>query len=234
MYKHIKKYKDFQKIFELSSEFNALHMNPDTSARPVTTMDDKSLSLNAFDKHQDAIRQAMARINDIMYDLKGTNAYKSLRSKLALEEQDIKNITIQRIVKNNVDYDIYLKLTIGEEEYWGIIENITGLNTEFTSELFKDFDLYQPKEWVIKIKGLVIKTIKTWLKPEPGIYKLLNDEVTCYSVETGKQLRMDKDIEIELVRSHENKIIIRYENELYNLIGDNYIYFNWWFEKIEE
>jgi hypothetical protein len=45
---------------------------------------------------------------------------------LALENQDIKDITIQRIVKSNVDYDIYLKLTIGEEEYWGIIEDITG------------------------------------------------------------------------------------------------------------
>jgi hypothetical protein len=44
---------------------------------------------------------------------------------MALENQDIKDITIQRIVKSNVDYDIYLKLTIGEEEYWGIIEDIT-------------------------------------------------------------------------------------------------------------
>ena len=44
---------------------------------------------------------------------------------------------------------------------------------------------------------------------------------------------MDRGIEIELVRSHDDKIIISYENETYSLTGDNYIYFNWWFEKID-
>jgi hypothetical protein len=40
---------------------------------------------------------------------------------------------------------------------------------------------------------------------------------------------MSKGIEVELI-SHESRIIIRYDNEVYNLV-DNYIYFNWWFEK---
>ena len=43
---------------------------------------------------------------------------------------------------------------------------------------------------------------------------------------------MNKGIEIELVRSHDGKIIIQHENEQYNIVGDNFIYFNWWFEKI--
>ena len=124
-------------------------------------------------------------------------------------------------------------MVIDDYEYWGVIENIMGPSPEFTSEVFKDFDLYQSKEWIIKIKGLVIKTIKTWLKPEPGIYKLINDELYCYSNETGNQLRMKKGIDIELVRAHDNKMIIKYENNYYNLLGDNYIYFNWWFEKIQ-
>ena len=105
-------------------------------------------------------------------------------------------------------------------------------NPDFKSEVFKDFDLYQTKEWVIKTKGLIIKTTKTWLKPEPGMYRLLNDEITCYSTETGKQLKMEKGIEIDLIRAHNDKIIIKHGNDYYNLVGDNYIYFNWWFEKI--
>jgi hypothetical protein len=44
---------------------------------------------------------------------------------------------------------------------------------------------------------------------------------------------MKKGIDIELVRAHDNKMIIKYENNYYNLLGDNYIYFNWWFEKIQ-
>lgn len=226
---HLTSYKNF-KLNEMT-EFNLQRFNSD-SVRPATNVDNPQLSLNAFDKHQNAIRVAMSRINDILYNIKGTNAYSALRSKLALEEQDIQNIKIQRISKvNSINYDVYLITKINNEEYWGKISNITSLNPEFTSEIFKDFDLLQPKEWVIKIKGIVIKTIKKWLMPDPGNYTLLNDEVICYSTDTGKQLKMNKGIEIELIRSHENKIIIKYDTDYYNLVGDNFIYFNWWFEK---
>jgi len=216
------------------TEFNLQRMNPD-SAQASIHVDDPSLSTNAFDKHADAIRQAMSRVNDILYNLAGTSAYRNLRSKLGLEHQDIQKMKILRIVKsNNIYYDVYITFVIDDYEYWGVIENIMNPNPEFTSEVFKDYDLYQSKEWIIKIKGLVIKTIKSWLKPEPGKYKLINDELYCYSTETGKQLRMEKGIEVELVRAHDNKIIIKHESDYYNLVGDNYIYFNWWFEKIED
>lgn len=197
-------------------------------------VDDPQLSINAFDKHQDGIRQAMSRINDILFNLQGTSAYSALRSKLALEDQDIQSIKILRILKSNsVTYDVYLTLTIDGEEYWGKITNILGLDSKFTSEVFKDYDLYQPQEWVIKIRGLVIKTIKQWLKPEPGFYKLLNDEIICYSVDTGKQLKMTEGLKVELIRSHDNKIVVKHESDYYNLVGDNFIYFNWWFQKID-
>ena len=215
------------------TEFNMQRMNPD-SVQASMHVDDPSLSINAFDKHQDAIRQASSRIDDIMHKLSGTNAYANLRGKLALDHQNIKSMKILRIAKvNNINYDVYITFIIGDEEYWGVVENLLSTNAQLESEVFKDFDLYQSKEWIIKIKGLVIKTIKEWLKPEPGNYKLLNDEVICYSTETGKQLSMKKGIEIELVRSHNDKIIIRYENDTYNLVGDNYVYFNWWFEKVD-
>lgn len=216
------------------TEFNLQRFGSETGGTGAPMVDNPQLSLDAFDKHQSGIRQAMSRIDDILYNLKGTSAYSSLRSKLALEDQDIQSIKILRIVKSNsVNYDVYLTIRIDDEEYWGQIINITGLAPKFESEVFKDFDLYQPKEWTIKIKGLVIKTIKTWLRPDPGMYQLLNDEVICYSVDTGKQLRMEKGIEVELVRSHDDKIIVRHDGESYNLVGDNFIYFNYWFEKID-
>jgi hypothetical protein len=220
-------------ITELS-EFNLQRFNSD-SVQASVSVDDPSLSINAFDKNQDMIRQAMSRINDIMYNLKGTNAYKALRSKLALEEQDITALKVLRVIKStSLKYDVYIAFTIGEEEYWGVVEDMMSVSPDLTSEVFKDYDLYQPKEWVIKIKGLIIKTLKSWLKPEPGMYRLLNNEVYCYSTETGKQLKMEAGIEIELIRAHNDKIIIKHDTDVYNLVGDNYIYFNWWFEKIEE
>jgi len=216
------------------TEFNLQRFNPD-SAHIATHVDNPQLSTNAFDKHESGIRQAMSRIDDILYNLKGTSAYSDLRSKLALEDQDIQKIKIQRISKeNNVNYNAYLIITIDGEEYWSKIIDVLGQKPIFKSEVFKDFDLYQPKEWVIKIKGLVIKTIRTWLKPEPGMYKLLNDEVICYSTDTGKQLRMEKGIEVELIRSHDNKIVIKHESDYYNLVGDNFVYFNWWWEPLKD
>jgi hypothetical protein len=215
------------------TEFNLQRMNPD-SARASIHVDDPQLSIDAFDKHQDGIRQALSRINDILYKVKGSSAYSNLRSKLALEDQDIQSMKILRIVKNEtLKYTAYITLVIEGEEYWGEVEDIIGLNPSFSSELFKDFDLLQPKEWVIKIKGLVIKTIKTWLKPESGNYRLLNNEVICYSTETGKQLSMEQGIEIEVLKSYDNKIVIKHESDTYNLVGDNFVYFNWWFEKID-
>ncbi len=214
------------------TEFNIQRFNSD-SVQASTHVNNPSLSLDAFDKHQDAIRVAMSRINDIMMNLKGTTAYSRLRSKLALEHQDIQSMKILRIVKNSINYDVYLTVTIDGEEYWGTIEDIMGMNPDFQSEIFKDMDLYQPKEWVIKIKGLITKSVREWLKPEPGMYRLINDVVICYSVETGKQLKMEQGIEIELIRSYSDKIIIKHQSDYYNLVGDNLVYFNWWFEEID-
>lgn len=214
------------------TEFNLQRMNPD-SARASIHVDDPQLSINAFDRHQDAIRLAMSRVNDILFNLSGTDAYRRLKNKVLLEEQNIQSMKIIRIVKvNSIYYDVYVSFKIDDFEYWGVVKNILGQNPEFKSEVFRDQDLLQKKEWVIKIKGLVIKTIKTWLMPEPGMYRLLNDEVICYSTDTGKQLRMEKGIEIELVRAHDSKIIIKHDSDYFNLVGDNYVYFNWWFEKI--
>jgi hypothetical protein len=228
--KNILKFNDF-KINEMT-EFNLQRFNSD-SVQASVHVDNPQLSTNAFDKHQDGIRQAMSRVSDIMFNLTNTTAFRNLRSKMGLDEQNIQSMKILKIVKsNNINYDVYISIFIDNFEYWGVVTNILTPNPEFKSELFKDFDLYQTKEWIIKIKGLVIKAIKNWLKVETGWYRLLNDEVICYSTETGKMLRMDKGIEIELIRSYENRILIKHETDTYNLIGDNFIYFNWWFEKI--
>jgi hypothetical protein len=77
------------------TEFNMQRMNPDSAAGAIGGVDDPSLSTNAFDKHADAIRQAMSRVNDILYNLAGTSAYRNLRSKLGLESQDIQKMKKQ-------------------------------------------------------------------------------------------------------------------------------------------
>lgn len=215
------------------TEFNLNRMNPDSVNYPTPNVDDPQLSINAFDKHQDAIRMGIARINGILQTLSNSASFRQLKSKLALEDQNIQSMKVLRIVKsNNIDYDAYISFNVAGEEYWGQIENILDKNPSFTSEIFKDYDLVQSKEWVIKLKGLIIKTVKAWLNPEEGNYKLLNDEAFCFSVDTGRLLKLEKNAEIEVIRAFENKVLIKYSNEYYHMVGDNYVYFNWWFEKI--
>jgi len=214
------------------TEFNAQRFNPD-SVQASVHVDDPKLSTNAFDKHEDIVRQAISRIGQLQGSLMGSAAYRTLKSKLALEDQEIKELKVIRIVKNALQYDIYISFKINEDEYWGVIKDILG-NSEFKSEVFKDHDLIQTREWIIKMKGLIIKTVKNFLKPQFGIFKSLSDEIVCYSLLTGKLLKLQAGSEIEVLKSYDNKIIFEYENDKYALTGDNFIYFNWWFEKIED
>jgi hypothetical protein len=215
------------------SEFNAMRLNPD-STQPGISVDNKQLSIDAFDKHQDAIRAGVSRINNILNTLSNTSQFRSLKSKLALEEQKITSLKVLRIDnKDNTSWDFYISFIIADEEYFGVIKNATSKNAEVTSEVFKDYDLIQSKEWVIRLKGLIIKTIKQWLRPEKGMYKLLNDKVICYSVEIGRMVEILKNSQVEVMTTFENKIVIKYKDEIYNLVNDNFVYFNYWFTKID-
>lgn len=214
------------------TEFNAQRLNPD-SAQMAIHVDNPQLSINAFDKHEDAIRAGVSRINNILNTLSNSATYRSLKSKLSLESQNVEKLKVLRIVKrNDVYYDAYVSFVIDEIEYFGVVKNLLGQNTEFHSEVFKDHLLLQAIEWQIKIKGLIIKTIKRWLEPEYGEYKLINNELICYSVDSGKMIKLSKGAPIEVVKTYEDQILIRINNELYSLKGDNFIYFNWWFEKV--
>lgn len=215
------------------SEFNAMRLNPD-SAQMAVNVPDRQLSIDAFDKHQDAIRSGVSRINSILHSLSNTSSFRSLKSKLALEDQQIKSLKVLRIFNSDsVNWDFYISFIIGEDEYFGVIKNLTSQSPEFSSEVFKDFDLIQTKEWVIRLKGLIIKTLKKWLRPEEGNYKLINDEIICYSTDLGKMVKLTKGSNIEVVKTFENKIVIKYQNDYLNLINNNFIYFNYWFEKID-
>lgn len=215
------------------SEFNLQRLNPD-SAQASIHVDDPQLSINAFDKHEDIVRNAISKLGTLTKSLQNTTAYRALKSKLSLDDQDISNLKIIRIVKTtSYKYDVYLSFKIDEDEYWGVITDIIS-NPEFKSEVFKDFDLLQTKEWIIKTKGLIIKAIKNWLKPQFGKFKLVNDEVICYSNKTGKQLVLPRNSIIEVSKSYDNRLIFEYESDFYTLTGDNFVYFNWWFEPVEE
>lgn len=214
------------------TEFNAQRLNPDSTQMAVH-VDNPSLSINAFDRHEDGIRAGLSKINNILNSLSNASSYRALKSRFSLEEQNLSSLKVLRIInRDNTRYDAYVSFIIDEEEYFGQIIDLLSQSPSFKSEVFKDFDLVQTKEWVIKMRGLVIKLVKMWLNPEKGKWKLIKDNIICYSNETGKESSLSAGVEVEVVRSFDNKIVILYNNEYYNLINDNFVYFNYWFEKI--
>jgi hypothetical protein len=230
----IKNFKNFNLINEMT-EFNLQRFNPENASYPLPNVTNKQLSTDAFDKHQSAIQSALSRLNNIVGSLSNSHTLSTLKGKLALEEQNIQSMKILRILgSNSVNWNVYVSFVIDEYEYWGVIKNILDRNPDFKSEVFKDFDLIQSKDWIIKTKGLIVKAVRKWLEPEPGYYTQLNDEVIGTHMNTGRLLRIEKGAEVEVVRTTDNRILIKFKDDYFYLSGKNFIYFNWWFIKKED
>lgn len=213
------------------SEFNLQRLNGD-SVQASVHVDDPSLSINAFDKHEDVVRQAISQIGQISKALQHTTSYRHLKSKMSLSDQDLQGLTIIKLVKNISNcYDVYIKFKISDEEYWGVVKNI-NFEPDIRSEVFKDEELLQTKEWNIKTKGLILKSIKHWLKPQFGFFKLVKNEIQCFSNISGKLLVLPKDSVIEVLKSYDDKILFKFKDVQYTITEDNFFYFNWWFEPI--
>lgn len=224
------------KIILEFNEFNALRLNPEvgTSAMPIA-VDNPSLSMNAFDRHINNIQHVFNRLNDINMSMSNTSAYSDLRSKMALDEQNISSLKILRIVSNNlINYDVYISFTIKDVEYWGVVENILNQTPTFKSEAFKDtFNLVLSKEYIIKISGSIIKYIKKWLCVDKGYYSLLLDDMNIINSKDGTIIKLVKGDKVYVESSNINKINLVYKNENYTLSGKKFIYFNYWFSPID-
>jgi hypothetical protein len=229
--KYIKPYSNYELVREFS-EFNLQRFNSDNTDVSIGLSPDNSLSVNAFDRQQDDIRSGISRLNTIMRSLSNTAAYRSLKGSLSLEDQYPTSLNILRIIPANADYDVYLTFKINEQNYTGVIRKILSSKPQFTSpDVFNDNSLTQATEWQIRLRGLIINTFKKFLNVESGIYKALKDKIYAYNTKTGKELEIRKDDQIEVIQTipDENRIIIRYNNDTYNLRGDSFIYFNYWF-----
>ena len=116
-----------EKLILEFTEFNNQRMNSD-STQPAVSVPNPGLSQNAYDRHQDNIRVAMSNLNAIMKSMSYLTQFKLLRSKILLEEQDIKSLVVLKIISTLVNYNFYIKFIVNDVEYWGIISNILDLS----------------------------------------------------------------------------------------------------------
>jgi hypothetical protein len=226
----IKKWKEFQKIYEFT-EFNLQRMNPDKGGM-MPNVDDPQLSINAFDKHQNAILAASAKLNSIMATLSNSAALGALKSRLFLDSQKLNSLKVLRIFKNDdVRYDIYLEFVLGDKPYYGVLKDILGQAPKLSSEAFRDHELVLSREWIIKTRGIILKVIEKWLEPESGQYTCLKDDVNAVNMKTGNLSKINIGTKIEVRTTLDHKIIIKHEDDFYSLQNDSFVYFNYWFQK---
>lgn len=217
------------------TEFNLQRLNPINNNEPVVSPDNKQLSLNAYDRYVANNQSLMSRIDSIAYGSNiGRGGLLSLYKKnVLLEEQNIKNLKIIRIFKNNnMDYDVYITFDIDDVEYNGMINNILSYKPSFTTNAFSDRNLIQTKTWQIRTNGEILRCVRTFLKPEIGKYKYINtDIITIFSKITSTPYQLKQDDIITLINAYNNKLIISIDGTIYELKNDTLIYFKWWFEK---
>lgn len=226
----IKRWHQFDRIYEFT-EFNLQRMNPDKGG-VMPNVDDPQLSVNAFDKHQNAILAASAKLNSLLASLSNTSAFAQLKSRLLLDTQKLNALKVLRIIKSDdVRYDFYIEFTIGENSYYGVIKDMLGPQPKFTTEVFSDTELVLTREWMIKTKGLINKVLKKWLEPESGYWTALRDDIMAVNLKNGNLTKINNNTTIEVLTTLENKIMIKHEDDFYSLQNDSFVYFNYWFKK---
>src|SRR5574344_473815 len=222
-------------INEDLTEFNLQRLNPSNFSEPISNVDDRQLSLNAYDRYRSDIDNAVSRINDIMFGMTGnrlSNAIISYKDLGLMTEQNITKLIIKRIEKDSaLFYNVYVSFVVQDTLYWGIVYNILDYHPIFKSIVFKDTDLIQVEDWKVKISGQIIRNIKRWLVVKNGMYKYINTkQYTIFSkICSDRHILKENDI-ITVIKSYENKTIIKIDDVIYELKGDLYIYFKWWFE----
>lgn len=171
-----------------------------------------------------------------MAALANTSALTQLKSRLLLDSQKLTSMKILRILKDNeVKYDFYLEFTLSDQSFFGVIKDATGLQPKVISEAFSDSNLVLTREWITRTKGQIVKIIKQWLNPVPGRYKSLQNDINAYNMKTGNLTKINKDVEVDVKTSLDDcKIIIQHENDFYTLQNDSFVYFNYWFIKLDE
>ena len=85
---------------------------------------------------------------------------------------------------------------------------------------------------MVRISGLLIKTIRNWISPNEGDYVSLKGDITATSLISGKFILIDKDSLITVTGSDEEecKVYITYDGDKMMLNRNNYVYFNYYFE----
>tara|TARA_R110000772_G_scaffold109849_2_gene213207 strand:+ start:1228 stop:1941 length:714 start_codon:yes stop_codon:yes gene_type:complete len=215
------------------TEFSNMRLGSGDSVPQSTHVDNPDLSMDGFSKYDANLRDSLNRLNQMYMNINKSNTAFNLRSGEVVEIGDLLNIKILRIFpKDDIFLNIYFTFSLNEKEYHGYINKVNGTNPSVHSEIFRDVNIQGGQEWVIRVKGNLIKVIKNWMSPSVGSYTALKD-IDVYNQNTGELCLVPENSEIKLIRVvGDDSILINFSDVDYILKGKNYYYFNYYFSSV--
>ncbi len=185
------------------------------------------------------------RLIGIMKDInKDTvNNYGAIKYDQFLEDVDeFTDFKILRInVNTNLTIDIFISFYFGEEEFFGVFKKFNDIQKEeFRTDLFTDSRFrYIDKEYRLKLDNYFRKILTKWFRPNKKTwYVNLKDQVSTRD-NMGSKFMLPKNAKIEVRITNDDKdgnsfIQFLYKGESYVINKNDYYFFNYWFEKIED
>lgn len=240
-------YDNFEHLKESNSEFNQYQfgLDPFPLGPGYGFAVDPQLSIYSDDSspYRDNYARTSQTINDIgrvMRNLQGQIITTFRRNYFIDDIDDYENMKILRIFTNSsMKIDVYFSFDFKGEEFFAVFNNFNGLEKppKMKSELFSDNRYrYIDREYYLKLNNYLYKIIYNWFIPNRGLYLNMKDIVNLKG-DMGETIEFKEGKSLEVIGYNVDKdndpyIIVRYENETYKIIKNNYYFFKYWFESI--
>jgi len=156
-----------------------------------------------------------------------------------LEDLDnFSDFKILRMFRNNfLKLDIFISFNLEDEEFFGVFKNFNWIDKpKLQTELWGDQRFtYMDEEYKLKLSNYFYKILCDWFDVDEGLYKTLK-EVEVKN-EMGEVEKIKMNAIVELIKSEVNKdgnpyIKLKYKEKYYSITGNDYYFFNYWFEKV--
>lgn len=185
----------------------------------------------------------VANLNNIVKNVRGQSNLIYKDSNPFLEDISLfKNIKILRIFENNnLKLDVFISFDYNNSEYFGAFRNFNSYaRPKFESELFYEPE-YQYRfdpEYKLKLGNFFFKKFEKWFIPDKGFYRNLKPDNRVKD-NMGKLYEMQSEQVVEVLgynMTSDNKpyAIIKVQDKTYHVEGNDYYYFKWRFEKLNE
>jgi len=158
-----------------------------------------------------------------------------------LEDVDnFSNYKILRIFKNDsLHLDIFISFNFEEEEFFGVFKNFNWFSeTTLQSEMYTDGRFpYMDKEYRLKLSAFMKNILDNWFRPDKELYTNLKEDCPVKTELGGiHKLKKGSIVEIKGVDMEKDGtpyIIMKQDGKKLYLRNNDYFFFNYWFEPIE-